>query len=112
MAPNLFQKLTYSSEDWHIMELALYQASAILRRPAKTHHHSERLARTIMSLFDRGLRDPSFIAVGAADRENSLADMQRLRVLPALTIQESTIDARARDTLLGVPLKQAFHTRH
>jgi len=62
---------TYSSADWRIMERAHKQASALLKRSPKTDERANRLARTIMMFYDRGMRDPDLIAAVAANREIS-----------------------------------------
>ena len=66
------EQLTYSSADWQTMEHAFAQASALLKRSPKTDQRANRLARTVMMFFDRGMRDPDLIAAVAANREISL----------------------------------------
>ena len=66
------EQLTYSSADWQIMEHAFAQASALLKRSPKTDQRANRLTRTVMMFFDRGMRDPDLIAAVAANREISL----------------------------------------
>ncbi|ATU91662.1 hypothetical protein B5P45_06030 [Phyllobacterium zundukense] len=53
------------------MEHAYAQASALLKRSPKTDPRANRLARTVMMFFNRGMRDPDLIAAVAANREIS-----------------------------------------
>lgn len=53
------------------MERAHAQASALLKRSPKTDQRADRLARTIMMFYNRGMRDPDLIAAVAANREIS-----------------------------------------
>jgi cation transport regulator ChaC len=51
------ENLTYSTEDWMTMQTAHMMASAILQRDPTTHENADRLARTVMKLFDQGMHD-------------------------------------------------------
>jgi hypothetical protein len=64
---HIYDKLTYTEEDWRMMKLALSCASLLLDRTLKGHPDADILARTVMSLFDRGFRDPLIIAKMAAE---------------------------------------------
>lgn len=68
MSLHLFGQLTYSEEDWQIMEIAHIRVRAIDQPPA-SYEHNDRLARTIMKLFDQGTRDYQILAAIAAYRE-------------------------------------------
>ncbi|MGH7003891.1 MAG: hypothetical protein ACREIP_08085 [Alphaproteobacteria bacterium] len=68
----------YTSEDWRIMREAHMLASHILARHHQKHEHSERLARTVMNFFDRGIRDIETLSTLAANRETILARQQIL----------------------------------
>ena len=67
----------YSSLDWDIMakayELAFQQIGS---RP---HVQRDRLARSIMTFFDTGVRRASILSSMAISREMSLVDMARTR---------------------------------
>ncbi|TXR46299.1 histidine phosphatase family protein [Phyllobacterium endophyticum] len=65
----IVDSLTYSNDDWMTMQTAHMMASAMLQRDPTTHDNAGRLARAVMKLFDRGIRDPKLIAVAAADQE-------------------------------------------
>ena len=82
------ERPTYSSSDWQIMEHAFAQASALLKRPHKTDHRANRLARTVMMFFDRGMRDPDLIAAVAANREISLEFKDNAERGPRATMRE------------------------
>ncbi|PSH61595.1 hypothetical protein [Phyllobacterium sophorae] len=69
MIQNLSDKLTYSEDDWHVMEDAHIKACEILGLHPAYYEHKDRLARTIMSLFNKGTRDYQIIASLAAHRE-------------------------------------------
>jgi hypothetical protein len=62
----------YSEEDWQIIERAHIKACELLEQPPATYEHAERLARTIMELFDQGSRDFQILAAIAAHREEVL----------------------------------------
>ena len=57
MIQNFSDKLTYSEDDWHVMEDAHIKACEILGLHPAYYEHRDRLARTIMSLFNKGTRD-------------------------------------------------------
>jgi hypothetical protein len=73
--------LFYSSDDWNIMQTALLRASKKLNR-TKDHADTNRLARRVMSFFDRGLVDPEAIAAAAVNQELLISDIAALRGLP------------------------------
>ncbi len=60
---------TYTTEQWNLMQRAHVKASEMLGRCSHTHEHANRLARTVMRLFDQGLRDDVIIAVMAVEQE-------------------------------------------
>ncbi|WP_157179345.1 hypothetical protein [Phyllobacterium sp. YR531] len=70
----------YSSRDWDVMaqayELAIRQIGGkpLIRR--------ERLARCVMTFFDRGVQNPSQLSSLAMSRELSLVDIERTRGAP------------------------------
>jgi len=70
------------------MEHALAQASALLKRSPKTDQRANRLARTVMMFFDRGMRDPDLIAAVAANREISLEYKDSAERGPKPTMRE------------------------
>jgi hypothetical protein len=76
--PRQLRQLIYSSEDWNLMQTALLTATKKLHR-AQDHEDSDRLARRVMSLFDRGLRDPDIIARTAANQEMLVVKIASLR---------------------------------
>ena len=69
MSLHLFEKLTYSEEDWYIMQDAHVKACELLGVQPVSYRNADRLARTIMNLFDGGARDFEIIASIAAHRE-------------------------------------------
>ncbi|UXN66254.1 hypothetical protein N8E89_24055 (plasmid) [Phyllobacterium sp. A18/5-2] len=69
MLLHLFDQLTYSEDDWQIMENAQLGAYEILRQHPAYYENNDRLARTIMKLFYNGERDHERIATIAAHRE-------------------------------------------
>jgi hypothetical protein len=69
MSLHLFDHLTYSEEDWRIMEKARIRACELLGQRAGDYENNERLARTIMKVFDAGTRDYEILASIAAHRE-------------------------------------------
>jgi hypothetical protein len=69
MLPYFFDQLTYSEGDWQIMEHAHRKACERLDQDPALYEHNDRLARTIMKLFDKGARDYKLIASIAAHRE-------------------------------------------
>ena len=60
---------TYTTEQWDLMQRAHVKASEMLGRCSHTHEHANRLARTVMRLFDQGLRDDVIIAIMAVAQE-------------------------------------------
>ncbi|NTS30657.1 hypothetical protein HQ945_05265 [Phyllobacterium sp. BT25] len=66
---NILSQHNYSPEDWDLMQRAHAKASQMLGRCYLTHEHANRLARTVMKLFDQGLRDDLFIAAKAVEQE-------------------------------------------
>ncbi|MBZ9605297.1 hypothetical protein [Phyllobacterium chamaecytisi] len=62
----------YTSDDWKVMQGALLKASGKLQRN-RDHQDTDRLARRVMTLFDRGLRDVEVIASAAAYQEALVA---------------------------------------
>jgi hypothetical protein len=63
---------TYSEEHWHIIERAYIKACELLGQPPASYENADRLARTIMRLFDQGSRDFQILAAIAAHHENIL----------------------------------------
>lgn len=61
----------FATSDWDIMQRAHDRASQMLDRCPKTHERCNDLARTIMALFDSGIRDEDELAAMAANRELS-----------------------------------------
>ncbi|MCO4317614.1 hypothetical protein M8997_010495 [Phyllobacterium sp. 21LDTY02-6] len=59
----------FASSDWEIMQAAHERASRMLDRCPKTHPRCNELARTILTLFDSGIRDEEELAAMAANRE-------------------------------------------
>ncbi|WP_271894233.1 hypothetical protein [Candidatus Phyllobacterium onerii] len=72
MSLHLFEKLTYSEDDWDIMQDAHLKACEFLGHDPVFYKNADRLARTIMNLFDGGARDFQIIASIAAHREAML----------------------------------------
>ena len=69
MSLHLFEKLTYSEDDWYIMQDAHVKACELLGAEPVSYRNADRLARTIMKTLRRGARDFQIIASIAADRE-------------------------------------------
>ncbi|CAN7677765.1 DUF4277 domain-containing protein [Phyllobacterium sp. LjRoot231] len=69
MSLHHFENPTYSEEDWCILEDAHIKACELLGQPPVSYKNEDRLARTIMKLFDEGVRDFEIIASIAAHRE-------------------------------------------
>jgi len=69
----------YSTEDWRLMQRALAKASEALQRCPKSHENADRLARTVMKLFDQGLRDEMLIAAKAAEQEMKATNIASYR---------------------------------
>ena len=69
---HISDRSTYGEEDWHIIERAHIKACELLGQPPATYEHADRLARTIMRLFDQGSRDFQILAAIAAHHENVL----------------------------------------
>ncbi|ATU94096.1 hypothetical protein [Phyllobacterium zundukense] len=80
---HLLSQYSYSPEDWGLMQRAHAKASLTLDCCPHSHEHANRLARTVMKLFDQGLRDELLIAKAvekeltvtsiASEREHSIA---------------------------------------
>jgi hypothetical protein len=79
MLPHPFDQLTYSEDDWQIMENAHLRACEILGQHPASYEHNDRLARTIMKLFDKGARDHERIASIAAHRETIMVRLLSTR---------------------------------
>ena len=60
---------TYSVEDWNLMQRAHSAVSSLLQRSPCEHENAERLARTVVKLFDHGLRDEDILVAKAAEQE-------------------------------------------
>ena len=60
---------TYSTEEWNCVQRVHVKASELLRRSPSVHEHADRLARTVMKLFDQGLRDEETIVSKAIIQE-------------------------------------------
>ncbi|MDR6635909.1 cation transport regulator ChaC [Phyllobacterium sp. 1468] len=73
------KNLAYSPEDWDTMQTAHLMASAMLGRDPTSHENAERLARTVMKLFDHGMRDAKEIAMEAVDQETQVSDIAATR---------------------------------
>ena len=69
MLQHLFDQLNYSEDDWQIMMCAHIRACEMLGVHPGYYEHKDRLARTIMKLFDKGGRDLEIIASIVAHRE-------------------------------------------
>lgn len=54
------------------MQRAHELASHDLGRHAKKHFHSDRIARTIMNFYQRGIHDAGLLSTIAANRERSI----------------------------------------
>jgi hypothetical protein len=67
---NRFHKLTYSEDDWQLMESAHRRACDLLGQSPLYYEHNDRLARTIMKLFDTGTRNVELLASIAVHREH------------------------------------------
>ncbi|PSH65334.1 hypothetical protein [Phyllobacterium sophorae] len=65
----LISQHTYTTEQWDLMQRAHVKASEMLGRCSHSHEHANRLARTVMKLFDQGLRDDLIIAARAVEQE-------------------------------------------
>jgi hypothetical protein len=72
---HLISKNSYSTQDWNLMQRAHARASEMLQRCAFTDENANRLARTVMKLFDQGLRDEEVIASRAAEQEKAVCDI-------------------------------------
>ena len=93
MSQHLFDQLTYSEDDWHIMENAHIRACELLGEHPAHYEHNDRLARTIMQVFGTGARDYEIIASIAAQRKESWFTYY-LRVIE---IPDTTCCARLRE---------------
>lgn len=60
---------SYSGRDWDLMNRAHKRASLLLRRSSSTDEYANRLARKVMDLFDKGMRDEDLISTIAAQLE-------------------------------------------
>ncbi|PSH70302.1 hypothetical protein CU102_04290 [Phyllobacterium brassicacearum] len=69
---------SYSTRDWDLMNRAHKRASLLLRRSSSKHEHANRLARKVMDLFDKGMRDEDLISKTAAQLEQEAAGRTRL----------------------------------
>jgi hypothetical protein len=67
-----YRPLTYTSMDWQTLSEAHRLASRELGRHPKNHEHSDRLARTILNFYDRGIKDVGVLSSLAANREKAL----------------------------------------
>ena len=79
MLLHLFDQLTYSEDDWQIMEHAQLRACEILGQHPAYYENNDRLARTIMKLFYNGERDHERIASIAAHRETIMVRLLSTR---------------------------------
>ncbi len=64
---HLLSTTIHSPADWTIMQRAHAKASVLLNRCPYSHIDANRIARTVMRLFDDGLRDENMIAAKAAN---------------------------------------------
>jgi len=69
----------YSTEDWRLMQRALAKAFEVLQRCPKSHANADRLARTVMKLFDQGLRDEEAIVSKAVKQEELVSGIGQRR---------------------------------
>jgi hypothetical protein len=72
---HLISQHSYSTQDLNLMQRAHAKASEMLQRYAFTDENSNRLARTVMKLFDQGLRNEEVIASRAAEQEEAVSDI-------------------------------------
>jgi hypothetical protein len=70
---------SYSSEDWNSMQRAHNTVSALLQRCPKEHEDAERLARTVMKLFNQGIRDEDVLVAKAAEQELMVSEIAERR---------------------------------
>jgi hypothetical protein len=68
-------QLSYSSQDWDVMQRAHAKASELLGRCPYTDENANRLARTVMKLFDQGVRDAEVLAWIAANQETVVSNI-------------------------------------
>lgn len=59
----------FATSDWETLQRAHDKASRMLDRCPKTHERCNELARTVMALFDSGVRGEDELAALAANRE-------------------------------------------
>lgn len=59
----------YTDEDWQIMSEAHKTASLKLGRDHREHENANRLARTVMMLFDQGIKNKDILVRMAIRRE-------------------------------------------
>lgn len=69
MSLHLFEKLNYSEDDWCIMKNAHIMSCELLGQSPRSYEYNERLARSVMNLFNDGIRDYYVLALVAARRE-------------------------------------------
>jgi hypothetical protein len=88
----------FATSDWEIMQRAHDKASQMLDRCPKTHERCNDLARTIMALFDSGIRDADELAAMAANRELShmAAKGYHQKPFPFGNLGESKISSATR----------------
>lgn len=67
--PHRMQKLYYTGDEWRLMRAAHLAASRALGRSPSSDENADRLARRVILLFDRGLRDQAALAHAAATVE-------------------------------------------
>lgn len=73
---HLISKTVYSGEDWKLMQNAHVRASALLKRSPYDDINANRLARTVMRLYDQHIRDDETIATLAAREEAATTNHQ------------------------------------
>ena len=76
---HLVNKYVYSPEDWNFMQRAHACASLKLGRDPVTHENADRLARTVMNLFNKGLRDEEAIVLRASEEEATASAIGKAR---------------------------------
>lgn len=82
--------LSSTNIDWQVISKAQNLASACLQRHPKDHEHSQRLARSIVDLYRRGISDPGVLSTLAINREKALEirEQKDMRVAKRLEQQE------------------------
>lgn len=58
------------------MTVAHRMASKNLNRHPKNHEHSDRLARTVMNFYQRGVHNVGLLAILSANRERSVTNQE------------------------------------